>query len=224
MKKVLITGSKGRIGKILTARLKKDYDLTLVDLPEIDIRNYKQLQKIVKDHDVIIHLAWDTKTENFLSKKADPNNKLMFENIYEAALKTGVPRVIMASSVRADDFQNYKGNKLLSPNHVPKPISPYGRSKVLVENLGRDFSKKGLEVVCIRFGAVGYGRDKSKEGKMVWFSDRDCISLIKTILEAKNIPNNFFIVYGVSNNKTRIHDYSNPLGWKPKDDSSTIFH
>lgn len=222
MKKVLITGFKGRIGKILTPGLKKDYDLTLADLPEINITDYKKVLEIVQDHDSIIHLAWDTKTENFSSGKSNPDNILMAKNIYRAALEKGVPRVIIASSVRADDSKNYKGNKLLTPDDIPKPISPYGRSKVLVENLGRDFSKKGLEVVCIRFGAIGYKKPKDEEGKMVWFSNPDFISLIKTTLEAKKIPGNFLIMYGVSNNKTRIHDYSNSLGWKPKDDSSKL--
>ena len=41
MKKVLITGAKGRIGSILGKSLKSKYDLSLVDLPEVDIKNYK---------------------------------------------------------------------------------------------------------------------------------------------------------------------------------------
>ncbi|HUW43459.1 MAG TPA: NAD(P)-dependent oxidoreductase [Bacillota bacterium] len=220
MKKILITGSKGRIGKILISGLKTHYSLSLADLPEIDVRNYEQVLKAVEGKDAIIHLAWDTKTENYLSKRSNPSNILMAENIYRAALEKGIPRVIFASSVHADDFQNYKENKLLSPNRVHKPITPYGRSKVLIEKLGKNYAKKGLDVICIRFGAVGYEKPTSLEGKMLWLKNNDLISLINTILEAKKIPKNFFVIYGISNNKSRIHDYKNPLGWKPRDDSS----
>ncbi len=218
MKKVLITGAKGNIGKILVEELKKDYNLTLIDLPKDDLRDYKKVLKIVTGHDAIIHLAWNSKTENFQSETIDPENSLMFYNIYKAALKKRIPRVIMASSIHADNFRNFKG-KLLTSAKTTVPTSPYGVNKIFMENLGRYYSKKGLEVVCVRFGATGFGKPKDKEGKIVWFKDKDCISLVKTILDAKTIPNNFFVMYGVSKNKNRIHSFINPLGWKPKDDS-----
>jgi len=43
---------------------------------------------------------------------------------------------------------------------------------------------------------------------------------VKAILEAKNIPDNFVVMYGMSDNIGRIHDVSNPLGWKPKDSAT----
>ena len=206
MKKVLITGARGNIGKILSEKL-SGYELTFANLPETD---------------VLIHLAWNAKTENFQTTVSDPDNILMAKNSYEVALKAGIKRVIMASSAHADDFRNFHGNGLLSPNRKPKPKTPYGRSKVKIEEMGREYSKKGLEVVCIRFGAVdtkGEG-NPSGEGAILWLSQRDLLGLIKKLIDIEKIPNNFVIMYGVSNNGTRVHDYSNPFGWKPEDDSS----
>ena len=221
MKNILITGAKGNIGNALAENL-KGYNLTLASLPEVDVRDYKSLEKVVRGQDVLIHLAWNAKTENYLTKTSDPDNILMAKNAYEAALNNGIKRVIMASSVHADNFRNYHNKDLMSPNRKPKPQTPYGRSKVKIEQMGKEYSKKGLQVVCIRFGAVdarGEG-NPSGEGAVLWLSRRDLLSLIKKLIDVKEVPNKFVIMYGVSNNSTRIHDYSNPFGWKPKDDSS----
>jgi len=216
MKKVVITGAKGNIGKILTKGL-KNYELILLDLPKTDLRKYKQLEKNIENCDMIIHLAWNTKKENHLSKKSYAPNLFMVKNILKIASEKKIPRVILASSIHADDFRNPK-RKFLSPDDVPKPKSPYGKSKVKIEKMGKSYSRKGLEIVCVRFGAIGYGEPpKDEEGKKVWLSKKDCIDLIKTIIEAKKIPRNFFTVYGVSNNKNRVHNYKNPLNWEPKE-------
>jgi hypothetical protein len=39
------------------------------------------------------------------------------------------------------------------------------------------------------------------------------VSLIKAAIEAEEIPRNFTVVYGVSNNTFRVHDWKNSLGW-----------
>jgi len=227
MKKILVTGAKGIIGSILVPKLKEFYNVTSADLPQYDLRNFETVSKLAVGKDAIIHLAWETKTDNFESGKINPDNSLMFENIYRTALRKKVPRVIMASSIHADNFQNNllrKKPKMMKPYDTPLPTSPYGAHKIFLESLGKYYSTKGLEVACVRFGAVGYENPKrgDDEGSAVWLSNKDCLNLIRKILEVKNIANNFSIVYGVSNNKTRIHSNSNDLGWKPKDDSSKI--
>ena len=224
MKRVLITGAKGRIGQILTKGLSGNYMLTSADLPEVDARDYGGLLKSFSGQDVVIHLAWKINTENFQHETTDVENHAMFENAYRAALDAQVPRIVMASSVHADDFTGQHG-ELLTPQRLPSPTSPYGAHKVFMESMGRYYSKKGLEVVCVRFAATGYGVDLNVlgvDGKALWFSDGACVGLIKKILEAKEIPNNFLIMYGISNNQTRVHDYQNPLGWIPQDDSGEI--
>ncbi|MBI2043721.1 NAD(P)-dependent oxidoreductase [Candidatus Pacearchaeota archaeon] len=222
MKKILITGAKGRIGQILTGGLGSSYLITSADLPGFDARRYEDVLTFSENKDAIIHLAWDTKTENYQHERIDPRNFIMFENVYKAALETNVPRVIMASSVHADDFRG-SHEKLLTSDRIPSPTCPYGAHKVFMEALGKYYSTKELEVVCVRFGLTGYGFDVDTfgvDGRVLWFSNKDCSDLIKTILETKEIPNNFLVMYGVSNNETRVHSWENPFGWEPKDDAS----
>jgi hypothetical protein len=97
--------------------------------------------------------------------------------------------------------------------------------KVGMEALGRYFASQGLEVVCIRFGGVNpknIPAENPTYERAVWLSHRDCASLIDSILKADTIPNNFVIVYGVSNNPERIHDIVNPFGWMPQDSAQKI--
>ncbi|HEX7456311.1 MAG TPA: NAD(P)-dependent oxidoreductase [Candidatus Nanoarchaeia archaeon] len=216
-KRVIITGAKGKIGKILLDSL-NEYQITPLDLPEVDLRNYEYLLNIFAGHDAIIHLAWDTQSDNWRQEIFNPNNLLVAYNVYKAALEAKVPRILIASSVHVDKYRTWNEARLLSVDQTPEPDSPYGASKIFVEALGRYYATKGLEVICIRFGGVNVRNEPpvgDPKERVVWFSHRDCVDLVKKCLEAKHIENNFLIIYGVSNNQGRAHDYSSPLGWKP---------
>ncbi len=222
MKKVLITGSDGRIGKILVEGLKNKYNLVFADLPGVDIRAYSSLKEVANGCFAIVHLAWNTKTENFQSHKIDEENTLMYENIYKISKELGIKRLIIASSIHADDFRKER-KELLKVSDNSRPLNPYGAHKVSMENLGKNYASKDLQIVCVRFGAVGYATsDMGGEGSAVWLSPEDCVSLINKILSVDKLKKDFEIVYGVSNNKTKVHDLGNSFGWKPKDDSSKL--
>ena len=217
MKKIVITGANGTIGTVLRNGL-NEYHLTSLVRPQIDVRNIHYVSRAIQGQDVIVHLAWDTKLDNMGSECINPDNSEMFHNIYKSAVEQRVKRVIMASSVHADNFYNWKDPELLSSNRIPVPDTPYGAHKVFMESLGRYYATRGLEVVCIRFGAVNKQNKPHPTDiweRKVFFDHADCIGLIDAIISAARIPNNFAIVYGISDNKGRIHDISNPFGWKP---------
>jgi uronate dehydrogenase len=219
--KVLITGSSGRIGGSLTRGLKRrGYQITTFDLPDQDMRDYEQLKEAMTGQDAVIHLAWNIPVDNFDTGRIDTDNTLGFFNIYQAAVATGTKRIILASSVHADQWIDYKGKELLSTSRVPAPSCPYGAHKCFLEQLGRLYAQDyGLEVVCVRFGGVNRRNrpPKGLAGKSVWLSNYDCLSLVRACLESEKIPSNYAIVYGVSNNINRIHDHTNPFGWVPRD-------
>ncbi len=216
-KRIIITGSNGVIGNVLKKGL-SDFDILGLDLPHHDISRLETLSNAIDGHDAIIHLAWNTQRDENYSIDINPLNAKMFSNVYKAALDIGVRRVIVASSVHADDFYNHAGPELLSPHSMPTPTSPYGADKVFMETMGRHFASRGLEVVCIRFGGVFAENTVNRGGERehdVFLDHADCVSLVRTILEAEKIPGNFSIVYAVSDNEGRVHDVSNPFGWRP---------
>ena len=155
MVNIVLTGAKGTIGTVLRKSL-SGYTITPLDLPEHDVCTYDLLLKTFKGQDAVIHLAWDTLTENGESKECNPDNVRMFWNVYRAAVEAKVPRVIMASSVHVENYYEWKGPELLTSERIELgPRTPYGVSKLHMEELGRYFAKhEGLEVLCVRFGGV----------------------------------------------------------------------
>lgn len=220
MKKVLITGSKGVVGQVLMNGL--EHEKTAFDLPEHNVENYSQLLEKLRGHEVIVHLAWDFEHEGWLSELLDPDNISQNFNVYQAAQEAGVRRVIIASSVHADKFAGRSpGPPLLQPYSLPTPDSPYGATKCMVEALGRYYADaKNLEVICIRFGGINKTNmppASPKSERQVWLSHRDAVSLVSQCIEAPEIPGNYAIVYGISDNKDRLHDLRTPFGWEPVD-------
>jgi uronate dehydrogenase len=219
-KKVLITGCDGTIGTVLHDNLK--HDITPFDLPEHDVRDYDDLLEQARGHDAIVHLAWDTKTDNYTSDHMNPDNNLMFFNVYKAAVEAKVPRVVMASSVNADYFKGWPIEGLLDPYALPIPNSPYGAGKVHMEAMGRYYAAfKNLGVICVRFGGVNAGNQPQglagNRARKVWLSHNDCARLVDASVSAPQIPDNYQIIYGVSDNAGRLHDVSNGIGWQPQD-------
>ena len=137
--KVVVTGANGTIGKVVVPGISKETGIEVIatDLPT-DLSEYQNVEHLVLGVDAVVHLAWETKTDNYLSENINPLNNLMAFNVYKAAIESGVRRVIMASSVHADSF-SLSDNELIA-DRVPTPDSPYGASKVFVEALGRYYA------------------------------------------------------------------------------------
>ncbi len=219
MKKVAITGAKGRVGSALAKNIDKTkYELTLLDLPEHDVTDLEHLREVLKDHYAVVHCAW--KELNFRENKFSSDDPLMTYNVYQAALDLGVSRVVMASSNHANNHDNRNKQGKLTVDIPPVPDSPYGAAKVFMEALGKYYASKGLGVVCVRIGnlnAEDEPKPLSEENPQRWLSYKDWTHLVELALEAPQIPNNFVLLNGVSKNQLQIFDWSNPLGWEPQD-------
>lgn len=232
-KRVLVTGGAGRIATVLYELLGDRYDFTFTDMRgapggrrirRLDlVCGYADLCGMLRGMDAVIHLAWNS-LENWKSQSVVPDNKTMAENVYQAAVAAGVRRIVMASSIHADNFRSDVGATLLACDRVSWPVSRYGASKVYIETLGRMVSEThGKEVICPRFGGISEDdvlRDEPDYEK-IWLSRRDCANLVGCCIDAE-LPQCFSVFYGVSNNAGRFHDWKNPIGWVPQDDSSLI--
>ncbi len=221
MKKIILTGATGKTGSIALQGLRK-YAVTQVSLPQVDLRKYEGLVNLFKGHDVVLHFAWNASTENWKSATIDADNMQMVANVYRAAVEANVSRVLMASSVHADSFKDWEGPGLLSPDRIPIPQNPYGASKGFMEALGRYYAvHANLEVVCTRFAGMNPENKPPKEhlDRIRWLSHNDFWNLLEKVIEAPEIPNQYCLFYGVGNHPQRIHNYSNSLGWEPKENA-----
>jgi NAD dependent epimerase/dehydratase family len=226
-KRIVITGAKGRIGWALMKQLQGEYYLTPVDLPEANVCNFDDMQRIFRrvQPQVVVHLAWNMTKEDWKSERTCRDNTEMCENIFALAHEHGT-RVIFASSIHVEKYREHylSGCKaLITPNKDPHPDGPYGAHKIFLEKLGRWHADKGLEVVCVRFGSLAPKDKPWDDIPLVGLSHPDCANMIRSCIEAQSVPDNYTKFYAVSDNKQRIHDYSNPFGWRPLDDAVDFY-
>ncbi len=175
MKTVLVTGGAGFIGSYvvealvrceMTVRVLDNFSTATgahlarvrdaIEIIEGDIRDSGIVATAIQGVDAVVHLAAITGVQRSI---ADPRlthevNVTGTLNILVAARAEGVERVVMASSAAV------YGNPHIVP--IPEtallaPLSPYGASKVAMEQYGAVFTAVyGLSVICLRYFNV-YG-------------------------------------------------------------------
>jgi uronate dehydrogenase len=226
MKTILITGAAGDVGTHLRRELAGKYRIRASDLRPIDkvaqettmradISKMADALRITKGVDAVVHLAGysvEGPWEGILSA-----NIIGCYNVFEAARRNGVKRVLFPTSNHATGF--YRRDQTIDHRVYPKPDSRYGVSKVFGEALGSLYADKyGMEVFCMRIGNVNPA-PIDKRRLSLWFSPRDLAQLVSIGIEHPEIR--FEIVYGISGNKRAWYDNSNAhrLGYRPQDDS-----
>ena len=187
MKKILVTGSAGFIASHLIEELLKDETNYIIGIDnfysgtqeklefvksidkenrfqfiEADIRNFEEINKIIKDKQIeeIYHLAAIVSVQEsilnpLLSNEVNLKGTL---NILETARLNGVKKVIFSSSaaVYGDEPTQPKNE-----SSQTKPISPYGYEKLIGEQYMKLYSELyGVETVSLRYFNV-YGERQS---------------------------------------------------------------
>lgn len=175
--KILVTGGAGFIGSYLVNKLISDgFAVTLIDdlssgsLENIrhhtgnrdfrfirgDIRNFNVVKRAVKEADAVFHeagvLSWANSWEGFLHlNQVNVDGTL---TLLRACVDFSVKRFVYASSA---GVYGETGVQLQHEDLTPRPISPYGASKLSGEQYVQVVHRLyGLETVCLRYFNV-YG-------------------------------------------------------------------
>jgi uronate dehydrogenase len=215
MQNVLVTGAAGGIGTHLRKLLKPIYSgLTLSDMKTpaglaaderftpADLTKPEEVDRICQGVEGIVHLGgysvegpWDA----ILNA-----NIIGCYNLFEAARKAGVKRIIFASSNHAVGF--YPRTTTIDTDVVARPDSRYGVSKLFGEGLGALYAyKHGIGVTSIRIGNVN---DEPIDPRRlsIWLKPEDLVRLIRIGLERPGLV--YEVVYGVSDNARSWYDNS----------------
>jgi len=224
MQKILITGAAGDVGTRLRKLLKGVYSLRVSDIRKpadlgaddefvaADLGDYEQTKQITAGIDGIVHLGgysvegpWET---------IHKSNIVGCYNLFEAAYRSGVKRIVFASSNHAVGF--YPRDRKIGVDVTLRPDSRYGVSKAFGEAVGALYADKhGLRVTCIRIGNVN-DKPLDKRRLSIWVKPEDLAQLIRIGLEHPDIR--FEIFYGVSDNEAGWWDNSNArrFGYRPQ--------
>jgi uronate dehydrogenase len=228
MNRILITGAAGSIGRTLREGFRGRYPVVrLSDIAPMeparpgeevvpaDLANAAEVDAAMNGVDAVIHLGGISVEDTW--EKILPNSIAGTWNIFAAARRHGVRRVVYASSHHAVGY--YRRGRFIDRLVQPRPDGPYGVSKVFGEAVGRMFADKhGMTVACLRIGGF-LPKPKDLRTLRIWLSPRDCIQLVGRCLDAADY--HFIVVYGVSNNERcrYLNTGLEFLGYRPQDNS-----
>jgi len=227
-KRLLLTGAAGGLGRVLRPRLKAYCDVLRLsdladlgsaaageELSQVPLQDGAAVHQLLEGVDAVVHLGGVSVEAAF-----DPilqANIVGTYNLYEAARKHGVKRVLFASSNHVTGF--YRQDEVLDTNALPRPDGLYGVSKAFGENLARFyFDRHGIETACLRIGS-SFAEPKDRRMLATWMSFDDLERLVVSCLTAPLVG--YSVVYGMSNNRTQWWDNTKArhLGYVPQDSS-----
>lgn len=229
MNRVLITGAGGRFGAVMRTGLARPgriiHSSDIVAIPEAadgelvsrgDLSDLGVALEVVRDVDAVLHTAGIPDEAPF-DDLMESNIRATY-NVFEAARRNGVPRVIFTSSAHVVGF--YPRSQPVDEHDPPRPDSLYGVTKVFGEGIGSLYSSKyGLDVACLRIGSFRKEPEDTRQ-LSTWLSPRDAVHLVDRCLDAERLG--FTIVYGLSDNSTKwwSDSTSHILGFHPVDDAA----
>jgi len=219
--KVLVTGSRGFVGRHLCKRLKEIGTTVVTNTKarnKLDVTKIDQLLT-VDDVEVVIHLAAKTSILNSVKNPYETyyTNILGTLNLLEFARIRNIKKFIYVSTYVYGQPQYLP----IDEKHIVEPHSPYNKSKLLAEKLCENYSHDfGINIVTLRPFYV-YGpnsryrsfipsviRQIKKNAKVVLSGDQikrdflfvtDFINLLQIILnEFPNGYNFYNVGYGMS--------------------------
>ena len=228
LNRLLLTGASGGLGRELRRRLKpccktlRVSDIAALGAAGPDeelfparLEDRAAVLAMLEGVDAVVHLGGVSTEQPFEPVLAA--NVVGVYNLYEAARKHGVGRIVFASSNHVTGF--YRQDQVVSPADPVRPDGLYGLSKAWGENLSRlYFDRYGIETACLRIGS-SFPEPKDRRMLATWLSYDDLERLVRACLTAPVVGHS--IVYGMSDNTTTWWDNTEArhLGFRPQDSS-----
>jgi len=189
--RIFVTGGAGFIGIHLCKKLLElNHDVTVYDnfsnslrenfdskinqkanVISGDILDISKLVTSMQNHEIVIHLAAQISVPESVK-----NPKLTFDvnvngthNVLESCKKNKISKIIAASTAAV--YQNVSEKTILNESSVTEPSSPYGSSKLEMENMINDFTQThNVNAIILRlFNVYGIGQSPEYAGVITKF-------------------------------------------------------
>jgi uronate dehydrogenase len=188
---------------------------------EANLLDLAAAERAAEGVDAILHLAGNPRTSATWEEVRGANIEVTY-NVFEAARRRGVGKVVFATTNHVLGFYNLEGAWPIGIEQPIRPDSYYGVSKAFGEALARFYSDAfGMSMICIRIGWF-LPRPHVETARGLWISPRDMAQLVRL---AVLTDRRFGIYNGTSNNSVGHWDLSNArveLGYAPQDDSNAF--
>ena len=185
-----VTGGAGFIGNNIVKNLaKKEHNVCVIDnlntgklenlktvkdkidFLKIDIRNFDEINQVLKKMDGVFHQAALTDVHDSYTKKDEyyDVNVKGSRNIFESAKRNNLKVVFASSSSVYGDTKDVP----IKENFQRNPINPYGDTKLQAELLAEEFWNYEVQIIGLRyFNVYGIGQNKAYAGVMTKFLDK----------------------------------------------------
>lgn len=190
MKRIVVTGSTGLIGRMLLDAWRDSDDYDVVGLARstgeyTDVKattsDLDALIEAFQGADAIVHLAGSSAVDSSWEAVLE-SNIIGLRNVFEAARLAGVPRVVFSSSNHAvgtfetanqPELHEIDDSRQIDHTVELMPDSYYGVSKAYGEAMARYYvDHHGMEAICLRIGSCT-GDDKPNSPNNLWKPERD---------------------------------------------------
>ena len=165
--RIVVTGSRGDVGRFVVpyARQQPGVEVLAVDMTgrgdldsyiSADMSDQGQVYEVLHGADAVINLAAISDPYVFTAARTFTTNTAITWNVFEAAARLGIQRVVNASSIQihhpAFPHEPIKYQYLpFDEDHPVDPHDEYGMAKVVGEMLGTSFAHHwGMTVVSLR--------------------------------------------------------------------------
>ena len=229
--RLLLTGAAGALGQVLRKKLKANCAVLRVsdmrplgeagpdeEVMLADLADAAAVGAMVEGVNAIVHLGGISIEAPF--EAILQGNILGLVNLYEAARKHGVKRILFASSNHVTGF--YRQGQTIDADAPPRPDTLYGVSKAFGEDLSSMYYERfGIETACLRIGSC-LPEPIDRRMLATWLSHDDLHRLVSACLSTPVLGHS--IVFGMSNNQVTWWDNGRArhVGFHPQD-SADVF-
>lgn len=226
--RLLITGAAGRLGRVLregltplatTIRLSDRVDMGEAapheEIVQCELGDFDAVMAMVEGCDTVVHFG-AAPVERPWAEILESSIKGGY-NVYEAARRHGVRRIVYASSIHAVGYVRREEGADTHTEHRPDGL--YGVSKCFVEDLAKlYFHKFAIESACLRINSC-FEKPTDRRHLATWLSFADLVRLVTRCLVAERVG--FTVVYGISDNEEVFfsNHKAGHLGFRPLDTS-----
>ncbi len=243
MRKVVVTGASGRVGRVFWPAMADKYSLRLVgrvverigdpgphEVMAADLVDLEACRRVCEGMDTVVHLAADSSGQDgFYASLLDQNIIAMF-NMFRAAKDAGCRRFVFASTIQV--IEGYPLDVQARPEMPPKPMNMYAASKVFGEATAHYFAyAEGLSTIVVRVGVFEGNRSEEEwKGKQdgrtlsAFISKRDMCQLLERCIEVEGVQ--YALLQAVSDNRFKRMDITSTradVGYEPLDDAFQLF-
>ena len=234
-KKILVTGSAGGVGRVVSKESTKaghkvrgfDRETTpgVSDSAVGDILDRAAVLDAAAGMDTVIHLAAMPDESDFLQGLIEPNVRGLY-HVCDAARRQGVKRLVLASSVQV--VFGHDWSKPVRLEDGPRVINHYGLTKLWAEDLGEMYARVyEMSVIAARLGWLPRSKEHAKElqaspfGTDLYLSHGDAGRFFLACVEADLAPGRFEALFATSKpavqEKIDISATEKLIGYRPRD-------